>query len=241
MAATVFESHHRTPRWPPREAAHAALSRHCQARWCALIARRASLAIGQGRSLFCLTQDNTRCGSCGAGPSVALGSGTADRVITVVTTGRSPSPGGGTVAASLTTATKTTTAATSANGQDPGVQQRSVGPPAPKAGVEPHPLDIAAERVTTAPVRGDRSLPSCKPVPGTTSGCVNDPNPGNGRGADGGDAHGDMIRLCPLSSPGVGTVKMVFGTLDTHQPGWVADADRGAAAVSHLRLMASSR
>jgi len=59
-------------------------------------------------------QDNTRCRSCGAGPSVALGSGTADRVITVVTTGRSAIPRGGTVAASLTTATSTTTAATSA-------------------------------------------------------------------------------------------------------------------------------
>jgi hypothetical protein len=57
--------------------------------------------------------DKTRCRSWMAGPSVALGSGIADRVTTAVTTGRWEWPGGLAVAASLATATRTTTAATS--------------------------------------------------------------------------------------------------------------------------------
>jgi len=54
---------------------------------------------------FLFHHDTTRCRSCGAGPPVARGSGTADRVIIVVTMGRWSNPSGGTVAASLTTAT----------------------------------------------------------------------------------------------------------------------------------------
>ena len=66
---------------------------------------------------FLFHHDTTRCRSwCGA--SVARGSGTADRVITVVTTGRWANPSGGTMAASLTTATRTTAAATSATADD---------------------------------------------------------------------------------------------------------------------------
>jgi hypothetical protein len=73
-----------------------------------------------------------------------------------------------------------------------------------------------------------------EPVGGPAAGSAAEP-PGNGRGADGGDAHGDMIRFCPLSSPSVGSSTWCSERQRRHQPGGVADATRGAAAVSHHR------
>jgi len=79
-------------------------------------ADRAASVCGErsrAKSFLC-HHDNTRCRFCDEGPSVALGSGTADTVMTVVMTGRWAIPSGGTVDASLATATRTTAAATSA-------------------------------------------------------------------------------------------------------------------------------
>ena len=59
----------------------------------------------------------------------------------------------------------------------------------------------------------DRSLRSSKPSR-YGLGSVNGRTPGDGRGADGGDAHGDKMPFCPLRCA-LGPVTMVFGTSDT--------------------------